>query len=231
MHDKIAMGKKLAAQVGQYKKHALLSPLCTIGCVILEILIPYLTASIIDNGIAVGDMGHVARVGALMAVMALVAMFFGVTANRLSAKARTGFAANLRSAMFENIQRFSFANIEKFSTAGLVTRLTTDVGHVQMSLQMILMVCTRAPSPLIIALVMALSISARLSIPSSSKWSNALFKATRSMWKSPVGSRRSLSSYQHSAISRTFGRSSSVMGLTTALGYRLRNLFRALRFF
>ena len=164
MHDKIAMGKKLAAQVGPYKKHALLSPLCTIGCVILEILIPYLTASIIDKGIAVGNMGHVAMVGAVMAVMALIAMFFGVTANRLSAKASTGFAANLRSAMFENIQRFSFANIDKFSTAGLVTHLTLDVNQIQMSFQMILMVCTRAPVTLIVALVMALSISARLSL-------------------------------------------------------------------
>ncbi|MBR4039287.1 MAG: ABC transporter ATP-binding protein [Clostridia bacterium] len=155
---------RLTEQVGQYKKEALLSPLCTIGCVILEILIPYMTASIIDNGIAVGDMGHVARVGALMAVMALAAMFFGVTANRLSAKAGTGFAANLRSAMFENIQSFSFGNIDKFSTAGLVTRLTTDVSHIQMSFQMILMVCTRAPVTLIVALVMALSINARLSM-------------------------------------------------------------------
>ena len=164
MNNKLSMGKKLAGQIGQYKKETLLSPLCTIGCVILEILIPYMTASIIDKGIAVGDMGHVAKVGAVMAVMALAAMFFGVTANRLSARASTGFAANLRSAMFENIQRFSFANIDKFSTAGLVTRLTTDVSHIQMSFQMILMVCTRAPSTLIIALVMALSINARLSM-------------------------------------------------------------------
>ena len=153
MNNKLSIGKHLAKQIGQYKKETLLSPLCTIGCVILEILIPYMTASIIDKGIAVGDMGHVAKVGAVMAVMALVAMFFGVTANRLSARASTGFAANLRSAMFENIQRFSFANIDKFSTAGLVTRLTTDVSHIQMSFQMILMVCTRAPSTLIIATI------------------------------------------------------------------------------
>ena len=161
---KLATGKRLAAQVGQYKKEALLSPLCTIGCVILEILIPYMTASMIDRGITVGDMGHVVKTGAIMAVMALVAMFFGVAANRLSAKASTGFAANLRSAMFENIQSFSFSNIDKFSTAGLVTRLTTDVGHIQMAFQMILMVCTRAPVTLIVALVMALSINARLSM-------------------------------------------------------------------
>ena len=161
---KLATGKRLAAQVGQYKKEALLSPLCTVGCVILEILIPYMTASMIDKGITVGDMGHVVKTGAIMAVMALAAMFFGVAANRLSAKASTGFAANLRSAMFENIQSFSFSNIDKFSTAGLVTRLTTDVSHIQMAFQMILMVCTRAPVTLIVALVMALSINARLSM-------------------------------------------------------------------
>ena len=164
MNSKLATGKKLAGQIKAYKREAILSPLCTIGCVILEILIPYMTASIIDNGIAVGNMGHVAQTGAIMAVMALCAMFFGVTANRLSAKASTGFAANLRSAMFENIQSFSFANIDKFSTAGLVTRLTTDVGHIQMAFQMILMVCTRAPVTLIVALVMALSINVRLSM-------------------------------------------------------------------
>ena len=164
MKEKLSMIRTLAGQVGRYKKEALLSPLCTIGCVILEILIPYMTASIIDKGIAVGDMGHVARVGLVMAVMALGAMAFGVTANRLSARASTGFAANLRSAMFENIQTFSFSSIDKFSTAGLVTRLTTDVSHIQMSFQMILMVCTRAPVTLIVALVMALSINARLSM-------------------------------------------------------------------
>ena len=164
MNSKLSTGKRLASYIAQYKRDALLSPLCTIGCVILEILIPYLTASIIDNGIAVGNMAHVARVGALMAVMALAAMGFGVAANRLSAKAGTGFAANLRSAMFENIQSFSFSIIVKFSTAGLVTRLTTDVGHIQMAFQMILMVCTRAPVTLIVALFMALSINARLSM-------------------------------------------------------------------
>lgn len=118
---------RLAREIRQYKKPALLSPLCTLVCVVLEILIPYLTASIIDDGISVGDMGHVVRIGALMAVMALLAMFFGVRAGEYSARASTGFAANLRDAMYRNIQTYSFASIDKFSTAGLVTRLTTDV--------------------------------------------------------------------------------------------------------
>ena len=164
MNDKLATGKRLAGHIGQYRRDALLSPLCTIGCVILEILIPYMTASIIDDGIAAGNMAHVVKIGLLMAAMALLAMGFGVKANQFSARASTGFACNLRQAMFENIQRFSLSNIDKFSTAGLVTRLTTDVTNVQNAFQMILMVCTRAPVTLIVALMMALSINARLSM-------------------------------------------------------------------
>ena len=164
MHTKIKTVRQLSSYVSQYKKDAILSPLCTIGCVILEILIPYMTASIIDNGIAAGNMGHVTKIGLVMAAMAMLAMFFGVRANCFSAKASTGFACNLREAMFSSIQSFSFSNIDKFSTAGLVTRLTTDVSHVQMAFQMLMMVCTRAPVTLIVALVMALSISARLSM-------------------------------------------------------------------
>jgi len=164
MNSKLKTIRQLSSYVSQYKKDAILSPLCTIGCVILEILIPYMTASIIDNGIAAGNMGHVTKIGLLMAAMAMLAMFFGVRANCFSARASTGFACNLREAMFKNIQSFSFSNIDKFSTAGLVTRLTTDVSHVQMAFQMLMMVCTRAPVTLIVALVMALSISARLSM-------------------------------------------------------------------
>ena len=155
---------RLAREIGQYKKPALLSPLCTLLCVVLEILIPYLTASIIDDGISVGNMGHVVRIGALMAAMALLAMFFGVRAGEYSARASTGFAANLRDAMYRNIQTYSFASIDKFSTAGLVTRLTTDVTNMQNAFQMIMMVCARAPVTLIAALVMAFSINARLSL-------------------------------------------------------------------
>ncbi|MBR1408193.1 MAG: ABC transporter ATP-binding protein [Clostridia bacterium] len=155
---------RILKEVKQYKKDAFLSPLCTVLCVILEILIPYLTASIIDQGIAVGNMGHVVRIGFLMAVMALLAMFFGIQAGRHTARAATGFACNLRSAMFSHIQEYSFANIDRFSTAGLVTRLTTDVTNMQNAFQMMLMMMTRAPVTLIVALVMAFSISSRLSV-------------------------------------------------------------------
>ena len=157
-------GARIAKEIRQYKKDVFLSPMYTTFCVILEILIPYLTASIIDKGIAVGDMGHVARIGALMAVMAVLAMFCGMRAGIHSARASTGLASNLRESMFARIQDYSFSNIDKFSTAGLVTRLTTDVTNIQNAFQMLLMICTRSPVTLIVALFMAFSISTRLSL-------------------------------------------------------------------
>ena len=156
-------GARIAKEIRQYKKDALLSPMYTTLCVVLEILIPYLTASIIDKGIAVGDMAHVAKIGSLMAVMAILAMVFGIRAGVHSARASTGLAANLRESMFGRIQDYSFSNIDRFSTAGLVTRLTTDVTNIQNAFQMILQICTRAPVTLIVALFMAFSISAKLS--------------------------------------------------------------------
>ena len=156
-------GARIAKEIRQYKKDALLSPMYTTLCVVLEILIPYLTASIIDKGIAVGDMEHVAKIGSLMAVMAVLAMFCGIRAGIHSAWASTGLAANLRESMFGRIQDYSFSNIDRFSTAGLVTRLTTDVTNIQNAFQMILQICTRAPVTLIVALFMAFSISAKLS--------------------------------------------------------------------
>ena len=156
-------GARIAKEIRQYKKDALLSPMYTTLCVVLEILIPYLTASIIDKGIAVDDMEHVAKIGSLMAVMAILAMVFGIRAGIHSARASTGLAANLRESMFGRIQDYSFSNIDRFSTAGLVTRLTTDVTNIQNAFQMILQICTRAPVTLIVALFMAFSISAKLS--------------------------------------------------------------------
>ena len=156
-------GARIAKEIRQYKKDALLSPMYTTLCVVLEILIPYLTASIIDKGIAVGDMEHVAKIGSLMAVMAILAMFCGIRAGIHSARASTGLAANLRESMFGRIQDYSFSNIDRFSTAGLVTRLTTDVTNIQNAFQMLLQICTRAPGTLIVALFMAFSISAKLS--------------------------------------------------------------------
>ena len=155
---------RLSREVKQYKRDALLSPVFTTLCVILEIYIPYLTASIIDDGIAAGNMAHVVKIGLLMMAMAALAALFGVMAGTHSSRASTGFACNLRETMFDRIQTYSFKNIDKFSTAGLVTRMTTDVNNIQMSFQMIMMMCTRAPMTMLVALFMAISISPKLSM-------------------------------------------------------------------
>ena len=125
-------------------------------------LIPFLMASIIDDGVEAGNMQHIYKIGAVMIGAALCGLFCGVMGGRYGARASTGFAKNLRQAMFENIQTFSFASLDKFSTAGLVTRLTTDVTNMQMAYQMILRICFRAPVSMICAMAMAFFINARL---------------------------------------------------------------------
>ncbi len=130
--------------------------------VVFEMLIPFLMASIIDDGVEAGNMQHIYAVGAVMIAAALCGLFCGVMGGRYGARASTGFAKNLRQAMFENIQTFSFASLDKFSTAGLVTRLTTDVTNMQMAYQMILRICFRAPVSMVCAMAMAFLINARL---------------------------------------------------------------------
>ena len=154
----------LCAQIKQYKKDMIITPLLSIGEGILETLIPFVMAAIIDKGIEVNDMNAIWKYGAIIVCLALASLACGVTAGRFSARACTGFACNLREAMFENIQKFSFANIDKYSTAGLVTRMTTDVTNVQNAVQMLLRMCMRAPVSLICAMVLAMSISPRLSV-------------------------------------------------------------------
>lgn len=157
------MIKTLLSQLGQYKRATLLTPVFTAGEVLMEILIPFIMASLIDKGIEAGDMGNAARYGALMLLLALFALCFGVLAGRFAARASSGFACNLRDGMFANIQTFSFANIDKYSTAGLITRLTTDVTNVQMAFQMIVRIAVRAPLMLLCSLVMCFVISPRMS--------------------------------------------------------------------
>lgn len=157
------MLKTLSAQVKEYKKSSILTPIFVICEVIMELLIPLLMASIIDKGVSVGNMNHVYMVGGIMVILAGFSLLFGVLNGKTAAKASTGFAKNLRQGMFENIQSYSFSNIDKYSTAGLVTRMTTDVTNVQNAYQMILRMCTRAPMMLIIAVIMCISISPQLS--------------------------------------------------------------------
>ena len=133
-----------------------------IGEVIMEMIIPRLMSSIIDDGVTAGNLGHIYRIGGIMVVAAAVGLFFGIMGGVLGAKASTGFARNLRRSMFRNIQTFSFANIDKYSTAGLVTRMTTDVTNLQNAYQMILRMFVRAPASMIIAMTMAFLINARL---------------------------------------------------------------------
>lgn len=156
------MLKVLGAQIKEFKKDSLLTPVFMILEVIMEMIIPLLMASIIDDGVNAGNLNHIYKIGAIMIVMALIGLWAGLMGAKYGARASTGFARNLRKAMFENIQTFSFSNIDKYSTSSLITRLTTDVTNIQNSYQMILRMAMRAPASLIIAMIMAFSINARL---------------------------------------------------------------------
>ena len=156
------MIKTLAKQIKEYKSASLVTPIFMILEVAMEMVIPLLMASIIDDGVQAGDMKHIFVIGCYMILAAIVGLFAGVMGGKYGAKASTGFARNLREAMYENIQTFSFSNIDKFSTAGLVTRMTTDVTNIQNAYQMLLRMCFRAPVSLICAMLMAFLINARV---------------------------------------------------------------------
>lgn len=158
------MIKTLAKCMGKYKKESIITPIFTAVEVFLEILIPFITASIIDKGIQAGDMRKVGIYGGIMLIIACLSLFCGIQAGKYGAAASTGFACNLREKMYENIQTFSFSNIDKFSTAGLVTRMTTDVTNVQNAYQMIIRSVVRAPLMMICSITMCVIISPRLSI-------------------------------------------------------------------
>ena len=158
------MLKKLLAYVGEYKKVSLLSPLFIAVEVMMEILIPFLMASIIDDGLNKGNMKHIYFIGLLTLLIAMLSLSTGFAAGRCAAKASSGFAKNIRKAVFYKIQNFSFTNIDKFSTAGLITRFTTDIANIQNSYQMILRLLVRAPLMLIFATMMTVYISPELSV-------------------------------------------------------------------
>ena len=156
--------KKVAQQIGRYKKDAFACIGLTALEVIMEILLPFITALIIDNGLEAGDLPAIYRYGALMVVMAFLSLFFGATAGKFAASASSGFAANLREAIYSNIQTFSFSNIDKFSVPGLVTRMTTDITNVQMAFMMIIRVAVRAPLNLVFSFAMCMIINVRMSL-------------------------------------------------------------------
>ncbi len=156
------MLKTLSKHVKEYKKPSIITPILMLGEVLMETIIPLMMASIVNDGIEKGNLPHVYITGALMVVVALCSLGFGVGGAKFGSIAAMGFGKNLRKAMFENIQTFSFANIDKFSTSSLITRLTTDVSNIQMAYQMMLRITMRAPASLICAMLMSFMISPKL---------------------------------------------------------------------
>ena len=156
------MVKRLLAELKEFTLPSILTPLCMIGEVIAEMIIPVLMGKIVDIGIGGGNMSYIVETGLVMIFVALLGLAAGLGGAYFGAKASTGFAKNLRKKMFDNIQTFSFANIDKFSSSGLVTRLTTDVTNIQNAYMMILRMAMRAPSSMVIAMIMSFIISPRL---------------------------------------------------------------------
>ena len=156
--------RTILKQLGKYKRDSILT-LCYAGLeAVMEVILPFTTALIIDRGLQAGDMGAVFRYGVLMIVLALCSLTFGVLAGKCAASASAGFACNLRQNMYERIQDFSFSNIDKFSTAGLVTRMTTDITNVQNAFQMSIRIAIRAPLMLIFSMIMCFWINRTLSL-------------------------------------------------------------------
>lgn len=158
----ICMIKTLAAHIKEFKLVSLLTPICMIAEVIMEMRIPLIMASIIDNGIMKGDMNSIIADGLKMVVCAVIGLAAGAGGAIFGAKASTGFARNLRKAMYENIQTYSFSNIDKFSTASLITRLTTDVTNVQNAYQMLLRLTFRAPITIVVAMISSFQVNSEL---------------------------------------------------------------------
>lgn len=153
------MDKKLLRSVREYKKQSFLAPVLVAAEVFVEVLIPLLMAKIIDVGIMNGDMAYIIKLGALLVLLAVVALFFGAKAGQLAAVASSGYAKNLRHDIFYKIQDFSFGNIDHFSTPGLVTRLTTDITNVQMAYMFTIRLLARAPIMIVMSLIMTVTIS------------------------------------------------------------------------
>ena len=158
------MIKRLARCVREYKWAAILSPLCMIGEVSMEVLIPLVMADLYDYGIVMQNLDVVVTKSVHLIILALLSLSFGVASATFASKAGTGFARNLRHDMFHHVQNFSFSNIDKFSTASIVTRLTSDVANLQMTFQMLIRMAIRSPMMLILAMFSSMRISIRLSL-------------------------------------------------------------------
>ena len=158
------MNRKLLQSVREYKKESILAPIFVILEVFMEVLIPYQMAKIIDDGIQLGNLSYIVKVGISLVIMAMLALLFGVIAGRLAAVAGAGYAKNLRHDIFYKIQEFSFKNIDHFSTSGLVTRLTTDITNVQMAYMFSIRLLARAPIMIILPLIMTVAINRKIAL-------------------------------------------------------------------
>ena len=158
------MIKRLARCVREYKWPAILSPVCMVGEVAMEVLIPLVMAKLYDYGIVQQNMTVVVQQSLLLMLCAVASLCFGSASAVFAAKAGTGFAKNLRHDMYYHVQEFSFSNIDKFSTASIVTRLTSDVANIQMAFQMMIRMAIRCPMMLVLALISAMRISVKLSL-------------------------------------------------------------------
>lgn len=158
------MIKKLFTSVREYKKDSILSPLFVMLEIVMEVLIPFLMAKLIDYGIDKGNLQVVLKIGTFLIFSTIFSLIFGALAGKFAAVASSGFAKNLRHDMYYSIQNFSFANIDKFSTPSIVTRLTTDVTNVQNAYQMIIRIAVRSPVMLVFSLIMAFTVNQKVSL-------------------------------------------------------------------
>lgn len=158
------MLKKLIKSIREYKKETIITPIAVAFEVVLEVIVPYFMARLIDNGIYQGSMRNTVLIGIQLVIFTLLSLCFGVLSGLFAAKAASGFGKNLRKDLYYKVQQFSFANIDKFSTSSIVTRLTTDVTNVQNSFQMIIRVAIRAPLMLLFSLGMCLTINVKMSL-------------------------------------------------------------------
>ncbi len=158
------MIKKLARSIREYKKAAIITPIFMILEVVMETLIPFLIANLIDNGVSKGDMNVIIKIGIYLVFCAMMSLIFSILAGVISSKASSGFAKNLRHDIFYKVQNYSFYNIDKFSSSSIITRLTTDVSNVQMAFMMIIRMAFRAPFTILFSLIMAFRINKTISL-------------------------------------------------------------------
>ncbi|MBP5683658.1 MAG: ABC transporter ATP-binding protein [Bacilli bacterium] len=158
------MIRKVIKSLREYKKYAILTPLCVLIEVILEVLIPFLMSRLIDDGIQNSNISVVYEVGIILVICAFISLFFGIASGVMSSKASNGFAKNLRRDLYLKVQDFSFHNIDKFQTSSLITRLTTDVSNIQFAFQMIIRIAARAPLMLIVSIIFAMRINPKVAI-------------------------------------------------------------------